>query len=156
MIVLQHFTSLKNWEEIRTAGFLALTESHVHPRKPGPPVLWLTTRTEPGGLGLDQNWTVQQLRDYDRMDKERIMLTVELPRTHTHKWLEWAPKHGGDPQWVAHVRATIEHSGSWRVHTRPVPRQRWLACRDLLTGKDLSIAPTLQQLGFKKLHARQR
>lgn len=156
MIRLYHFTSLGNWERIRRAGFLALTESHVHPRKPGPPVVWLTTRQEPGGLGLDQGWTAQQLSDYDRIDKERIRITVEVSKTYAHKWLEWAPRHGGDPAWVAHVRSTIEHAGSWRVHTKPIPREAWLACLDVRTGHDVSIAPTPQQLGFKPLYAGQR
>lgn len=153
---LYHFTSIANWEQIRRAGYLAPTESHVHPRKPGPPVVWLTTRNQPGGLGLEQSATVRMLSDWERIDKERVRITVEVSKTLCPRWYEWAPKHGGDPAWLAHVRSTIPHAGSWRVCPRPILRQHWLSCHDLSTGRAVSIAPTLQQMGFKRLYAGQK
>lgn len=156
MIALHHFTSLANWERIRRAGVLALTDSHVHPRKPGAPVVWLTTREDPTGMGLAPNSTARRLTDAARIDKRRVRITVEANRTWTHKWLEWAVKNGGDPAWIAHVRSEIPAVGSWRVCTKTISREQWLECVDLHTGEHLSIAPTLRQLGFKKLYTAQR
>lgn len=156
MLILHHFTSMRNWERIRQAAFLALSDSSVHARKGGPPVVWLTTRETGEGLGLAQGSTARKLSDFDQIDKTRVRLSVEVGRAATYKWADFAIKHGGDPNWVAHVRREVEHAGSWRVHTRTIPRDRWVDCYDTYTGTRLSIAPTLQQLGFKKLHAGQR
>lgn len=154
---LHHFTSLENWRKIRTSGVLwAHSESHVHHRQHGPPVLWLTTRETGDGIGLEPGVMQMQLRDWrdrhDEIDKRRVRITVEVSKTFTHRWLDWAPRHKCDPQWVATVRKAVEFAGSFRVHTRDVPRERWVEVVDTYEeGRALSIAPTPQQLGFRPL-----
>lgn len=156
-MLLYHFTSTVAWEKIRTDGMLAMTDPQVNPRKRGRPVVWLTSRDvceDPYAMGLaPASPAIKLLSDFDRLDKTRIRLTVEVGKTYTHRWRDWAPKNGGVPRWVSHISAECRESGSWYVHTHPIPRERWVDVVDTHTGHHLSIAPTLAQLGFRKLHA---
>lgn len=155
-MLLQHWTSPANWEQIRSSGALLLTNPMVHPSKPGRGVVWLTNRDtidNPDDMGLGLDPVVKMLTDSDRIDKSRIRITVEVSKVYAHRWLEWAPKHGGHPGWVSHIRSSVRLCGTWWVHTRVIPREHWVAVHDVAQDVALSIAPTFESMGFRKLRA---
>lgn len=155
-MILYHFTSWVAWERIRKDGTLLLSDPQVHPSKRGRPVVWLTKSDvcqDATAMGLASNPTVTQLADFDRIDKTRVRITVDVAKTYTHRWREWAPKHGGHPGWLSHIHATCSAAGTWYVHTKPIPRADWQDVLDVGEDRHLSIAPTVAQLGFRKLHA---
>lgn len=151
-MILYHFTSLVAWERIRRDGKLKFSNPQVHPHKPGPPVVWLTNRAEfddPFAMGLGQPGT-NQLRDFAEIDKCRIRITVDVHKSWTHKWVDWAPRHGGHPRWISAIRSQCRLASSWYVHTHTVERTLWCDVLDVHDGRHLSIAPTLAQLGFRR------
>lgn len=104
-------------------------------------------------MGLAFNWVVQGFADFDKMDKTRIRIEVEVPKTYTHRYADWVVRNGGDPNWQAEMRRICSAYGSWRVHTRAIPKSQWVGVIDTQTGREISIAPTPAELGFRKLHA---
>jgi hypothetical protein len=153
---LFHFTSITGWQQIRKTGLLQLCPSRANRRMAGPGVVWLTTMDkfdDPAGMGLAYSPTVAAFTDFELMDKTRIRIEVEVAKTYTHRYADWAPRHGGDPSWQADLRRMCRHYGTWRVHTKPIARTHWVSILDVLSGRTLSIAPTPQELGFRKLHA---
>lgn len=153
MITLYHYTNRSNWESIVRDGVVKMTPAPLHPGKLGVPVVWLTTKdnvTNPEAMGLGLDPVAKMLSDYGRMDKTRVRLTVEVSRTYTHRFADWAPKHGGHPGFLHDVRARCSDYGTWRISTRCIMRSDIVDVVDFDEGKTLSVV-TPRSLGFRNL-----
>lgn len=182
-MILYHYTSAKNFRAIREAGELLMTQAPVHPRKPGRGVVWLTshaTIAEAKTMGLDGDAWAKELRDWPDLDKTRMRITVDVPRTYVHRWRDWAPRNGGHPGFLDMLRTECADYGSWWVSTKPIPRAQWVEVIDTSVNRGKANAidaayagqlddvvsalkeaqapparvPTVtpSQLGFRKLH----
>lgn len=155
-MILYHFTSRNNWKQIRDEGMIKMSPAPLHPTKVGRPVVWLTTAdtiTDAFAMGLGLDPIAQHLTDYANVDKTRVRLTVEVSRTYTHRWDDWAKKHGGHPGLQAVMRRRCSAMGTWRVHTKPIPRSAILDVIDVDEAKTLPIV-TPRTLGFRPLGRR--
>lgn len=153
MLHLHHFTNRQQWPEIRSSGQLLLTHSRAHPTKLTRGVVWLTTADvvdDPVAMGLDVG-IAKKFSNFADLDRTQIRITVEVSKTYTHRYREWATKHGGHPGWLKRLAQECGQFNTWWVHTKVIPREAWTEVRDMRSGATLSIAPTPQQLGFKKL-----
>lgn len=152
-VILYHYTNRINWELIVKDGMIKMSPAPVHPGKMGRPVVWLTTKdvvTDAIAMGLGFDETAQRMRDFNRMDKTRIRLTVEVSRTYTHRFAEWAPKHGGHSGFLATVKSRCADYGTWRVHTKPILRTDIVDVIDVDEAKTLSVV-TPMSLGFRNV-----
>jgi hypothetical protein len=141
-IVLYHFTSVANLPAIVQSGKLLMSESHISPKRrmAGPAVVWLTKSDDPAKCGVVHDKALQQLHDFDLVDKTRIRFTVELPPVMVTKYLDWARARGIDRRWLAHVMASGAARG-WYVSTRPIGMLCWRQVYDRLTDRVVWMAP---------------
>jgi hypothetical protein len=130
---LYHYTNLESVTRIIASGMLLLTESNISAKREhaGPPVVWFTTHESPeGGHGLQLDPTLQKLSDFNKIDKKRIRITVELPKNRVHKYVQWA-KSQGINQAMLDSLASQGGLYSWWVATKPVGMDDWVEIHDL-------------------------
>lgn len=143
-MIVYHFTSAARWAAIQHDGLIQAGESNVHPRQPaiGGRVVHLTTDSTGEHLGLYAPEWMQQLSDFNLMDRTRIRITLELKKV--PRFSDYCRRHNAPRTWVRELNDKFS-IGRWRVHVGDIPREHWLAVHDMQTARPLSlVAPTIE------------
>lgn len=114
---LFHFTSRFHLSFIEKDGFLKLVESNVsfYYERRGPPVVWLTTDSEP-----QQEW-----QRGSPVNKGEVRLTVEAEPVFW--WPDWSREHGIEDFWYNALDAAGGgRSTSWYVSEEPIYAKDWI------------------------------
>lgn len=102
-------------------------------------MVWLTSHADPGdgsAHGLDMDPTLKMLSDYNQIDKSRIRIEVEVPKSRVTKFVDFARSAGVSREWLAHIAASGKMY-SWWVSTRILTMHDWVEVRDMQdTAKD--------------------
>ncbi len=146
-IFLFHYTSISALPNIVRTGRLMLSESELSPKRrmAGRPVVWLTKSDDPKSSGIMHDPTLQNLRDFDLIDKTRIRFKVELPNKLVTRYRDWAKGQGIDRNWLAH-QMTFPGANSWFVTTRPIEMFCWREVIDLQEDRAIWVAGPHAQL----------
>lgn len=142
-LVAYHFTSANGWAQILLTGRIRAGQSHVHPRRPaiGGAVVHLTTDPTGEVLGIKAPKWMEEMSDFDLMDRKRIRITVGLEKRATPRFIDYCRKYNAPPTWVPWLQKEHGSIGRWRVHPGDIPREHWLACHDMRTGQPLKLDP---------------
>lgn len=140
-VIAYHFTSANGWAQIQYEGLIRAGQSHVHPRRPaiGGAVVHLTTDSTGEVLGIKAPKWMEELSDFDIMDRKRIRITVGLEKRAVPRFIDYCRKHNAPPTWVPWLQKEHGSIGRWRVHPGDIPRSAWLACHDMRTGRPLKL-----------------
>lgn len=140
---------MEHLPQIVARGRLMLTESNISLKRAhaGPPVVWFTTHeTAEAGHGLKFDPTFENLHDWAQIDKTRIRITVDLPKSRVTKFVHWAKSQGASAETLAEL-ATLGGLYSWWVSTQMVTMDRWVEIRDM---QDTSKDPEGRVLWFRE------
>ncbi len=137
---LYHFTSRSDhWPPIAMSRYLDLTESNIDPKTAhfGPDVVWLTTRKDPFGNGLDDGSGIQMGNQTIKgTDKTRVRITVDVPDA--KHWPRWSKQHGIKSSWYKTLASVSKGDPRWwYVVERPIYYNEWIIAEDIKTGEIL-------------------